>query len=100
MFNKRFVVASLHEHYPLFLAIGSKPPFDEIKVDAVTLHFGFSASDAIKINTEVEAEVWVGALIYMRPEFAPLSIVPVYEPIIQGERVETNFPPAEPNPLL
>lgn len=81
MFQKRFVVVSLANSFPVYLTEGKAPLFDNFGITGVDFHFSVALSFAMKWETEAGAEVCIGALLYVHPRFSPLSVIPVYEPV-------------------
>ncbi len=79
MMAKHFIVVSLANSYPVYLSRGKAPLFDNFKISNVDLRFSTTISFAILCNSEAEAEVWVGSLLYLHPRYAPLSIIPIYD---------------------
>lgn len=83
MFSKKFVIVSLVNSFPLYLATGKAPLFDNFQITGVDFHFSMAISNAIRVNSEVEGEVWIGGLLYVHPRYAPLTIIPVYDLAIE-----------------
>ncbi len=82
MITKRFIIASMHNTFPIYLTVGRVAFFDNFQITGVDLHFSISPANAVRCSTEMEAEVWIGGLLYAHSRFAPLTIVPVYDPEI------------------
>jgi hypothetical protein len=81
MFQKRFVVVSLANSFPVYLTQGKRPLFDNFQITGVDFHFSTTVSFAIRCESEAEAEVYIGGMLYVHPRFTPLTIIPVYEPV-------------------
>jgi len=83
MIEKQFVIISLFGTHPLYLTPGKAPLFDNFQITGMDLHFSSNLSGAIRCSCEAEAEVWVQGMLYAHPRFVPLSVMPVYYPVVQ-----------------
>ncbi len=82
MFTKKFVVASMLQSFPVYLTAGKAPLFDNFEITGTWFYFSMSIQGAIHIDSETEAEVWIGGLLHLHYRYAPLTIIPVYYPEI------------------
>jgi len=83
MFEKKFIVISLANIFPVYLTHGKAPLFDNVEVTGVGFHFSTVIHrDTVLHNSEAEAEVWIGGFLYLFPRFAPLTICPIYTPAV------------------
>lgn len=83
MFEKKFVVISLANSYPVYLTHGKAPLFDNVEVTGVGFYFSTAIQKQTVLHDSVaEAEVWIGGFLHLFPRFAPLTVWPVYIPVI------------------
>lgn len=82
MFQKRFVVVSLANSYPVYLTLGKAPLFDNFQITGVDFYFSTTVTFAVRCESEAAAEVYIGGLLYVHSRFAPLTVLTVYEPIV------------------
>lgn len=81
LFKKGFVIMSLANSYPAYLEPGKVALFDNFEVSkGVFMHFSTTVSHALRLPSEATAETWIDGILHLHPRFAPLTIIPVYDP--------------------
>lgn len=82
MFQKRFAVVSMVNSFPMYLTLGKAPLFDNFQITGVSFYFSTTVTFAVRCESEAAAEVYIGGLLYAHPRFAPLTVIPVYDPVV------------------